>query len=92
MAAVSRRLFLTGLGAAAAAGALGSPGIAFAAPPDEDGYQLWLRYRLVDDPRRLAEYRRTATQVVLAGGGEILESAAAELTSALPALLGRTVS
>jgi alpha-glucuronidase len=33
--------------------------------PDEDGYDLWLRYRLVSDAARLAEYRSRITHLVV---------------------------
>ena len=36
--------------------------------PDEDGYDLWLRYRLVADPTLLAEYRAAGRAVVTLGG------------------------
>ena len=37
----------------------GVPVRAQAPLPDEDGYDLWLRYRQVSSPGRLAEYRAT---------------------------------
>lgn len=62
-------------------------GSAFASPPEEDGYELWLRYRLEPNPERRDEYRRVASRV-LAAERPILASAAAELRRALPALCG----
>ena len=35
-----------------------------AALPEEDGYDLWLRYRQVTDAERLAQYRAAAQAVV----------------------------
>lgn len=49
----TRRRFLAGAGAVIAGSYLVDPRLALAAaaaPPDEDGYELWLRYRLVADP------------------------------------------
>lgn len=89
----SRRTLLVG-GGALAVGALAGPGSAWAEksrPPDEDGYQLWLRYRLVDDDRLLAAYRAAFTHVV-APGRSVLRSARTELTGALSALLGRRIA
>ncbi|MBM7784715.1 alpha-glucuronidase family glycosyl hydrolase [Tenggerimyces flavus] len=57
---------------------------------DEDGHELWLRYRQVDEPRLLASYRRAFTQVVKAGDG-VLASAQAELVRGLSGLLGRSI-
>lgn len=60
-------------------------------PPDEDGYELWLRYRHVDDPARLAEYRRRLTAIVPQGSGELLRCATRELTTGLRGLLSREI-
>jgi alpha-glucuronidase len=93
----SRRRLLAGGGAIAAGGLLLPSGTAWAeafeaaAGPDEDGHELWLRYRLVDDARRLETYRRALTHVVVGGDDEVLRSAAGELVRGLSALTGRTV-
>ena len=65
-------------------------GGARAALPDEDGYDLWLRYRLVTDATRLAEYRAVARVVVGLGPEEspTLAAARAELERGLSGLLG----
>jgi len=61
-------------------------------PIDEDGYELWLRYRQVDRPNLLASYRRTVSHVVVpANAGQIASSATAELVRGLTGLLGRDV-
>ncbi|WP_203433473.1 alpha-glucuronidase family glycosyl hydrolase [Jiangella asiatica] len=61
------------------------------APPDEDGYELWLRYRPVEPGDLLAAYRRRLTHVVRDGDAEPLASAAGELVRGLSGLLGRPV-
>ena len=38
-----------------------------AALPNEDGYDLWLRYRLVANADRLAEYRTEISRIVVSG-------------------------
>jgi alpha-glucuronidase len=53
----------------------------------EDGYDLWLRYRLVDPAAREA-YRAQATEIVAQGASPTLELATSELTRGLAGLLG----
>ena len=60
-------------------------------PSAEDGYELWLRYRVVDDTARLGEYRRDLTALVVAGDSPTLRAARNELTRGLGGLLGRPV-
>ncbi|MGQ0647221.1 MAG: alpha-glucuronidase family glycosyl hydrolase [Gemmatimonadaceae bacterium] len=60
--------------------------------PDEDGYELWLRYRKVSDARRLAEYRGMLTHLVIADSGATLRAARDELRRGFRGLLGRDVS
>jgi alpha-glucuronidase len=57
----------------------------------EDGYELWLRYRPVDDPARLARYRQAVSAVAVLGKDATAEAIRSELIRALPALLGRAV-
>jgi alpha-glucuronidase len=68
----------------------GAAGAARAALPDEDGYDLWLRYRPLTDAARLAEYRAAARAIVALGKHEspTLAAARAELERALSGLLG----
>jgi alpha-glucuronidase len=61
-------------------------------PPNEDGYDLWLRYRLVTDHARLAEYRATARALVVDGDSPTLRAARDELTRGLTGLLGRPLA
>ena len=53
---------------------------------NETGYDLWLRYRHIDDARRLAELRRVATELVIAGESPTLRAARDELSGALAAM------
>ena len=55
----------------------------------EDGYDLWLRYRLVADAARLAEYRTAIRQLVVEGDSPTLRAAHDELVTGLTGLLGR---
>ena len=64
---------------------------AFARLRAEDGYELWLRYRLVSDATRLAEYRSAITSLVVQGDSPTLRVAREELTTGVAGLLGRTV-
>ena len=61
-------------------------------PPDEDGAQLWLRYKKVPLAGRLAEYMAAANQVVTAGSSATLQAAQSELVTGLSGLLGTTVT
>lgn len=60
-------------------------------PSDEDGSQLWLRYKPVPVPGCLAEYQSTFTQIVKAGSSETLQAAQAELVKGLGGLTGKTL-
>ena len=61
-------------------------------PPAEDGYELWLRYRVVDDLARLREYRHGLTALVVGGDSPVLRAAQGELERGLKGLLERPVS
>ncbi|MBN1430184.1 MAG: alpha-glucuronidase [Anaerolineae bacterium] len=58
----------------------------------EDGYELWLRYREVDDPARLSRYRKLLGRATVLGQGQTVTIIRSELERALPAMLGRAVS
>src|SRR5213595_2672463 len=60
-------------------------------PAVEDGYDLWLRYRLVGDSGRLAEYRAALTQLVVEGDSPTLRAARDELSVGLAGLLGGAI-
>ncbi len=90
----TRRHFLAATGTMAAGTYLIDQHAAWAAltaPVGEDGYDLWLRYRLVDRHDRLASYRKAFTQIVRARGVGVLTSAEAELVRGLSGLLGRSI-
>jgi alpha-glucuronidase len=57
----------------------------------EDGYDLWLRYPLVADAARLAEYRGAISRIVVQGESPTLRAARDELSRGLRGLLGRDV-
>jgi alpha-glucuronidase len=57
----------------------------------EDGYDLWLRYRLIADTARLVEYRSAITQLVVESQSPTINAARAELVTGLRGLLGRDV-
>jgi len=61
------------------------------APAAEDGSDLWLRYRLVGDTARLAEYRATITQLVVPSDAPTIQATRAELVAGLRGLLGRDI-
>ena len=61
------------------------------APAAEDGSDLWLRYRLVGDTARVAEYRATITQLVAPSDAPTIQAARAELVAGLRGLLGRDI-
>lgn len=54
----------------------------------EDGYELWMRYRPIEDEAVLAAYRSTLTQVVIAGTSPTFKVAEQELLLGLKGLLG----
>ncbi|MFD7919457.1 alpha-glucuronidase family glycosyl hydrolase [Streptomyces sp. NPDC059740] len=96
---IRRRSILSAAALGGAVTALGLPVPASAQPapldeppqaplPREDGYDLWLRYRQVDDPDRLTRYRAALSSFVRQGGGPLQESAARELERGLTGLLG----
>ncbi|MBV9880088.1 MAG: hypothetical protein JO180_06300 [Gemmatirosa sp.] len=87
--------FLRSLARAASRLVLGLAVLAVIAAPlrAEDGYELWLRYRLVTDAARLAEYRAALTQLVVPGAeaSPTLAAARDELRTGLAGLLGAEV-
>jgi hypothetical protein len=71
--------------------ALFTTAVGRSAPPGEDGYDLWLRYRLVANPTRLAEYRRAISSIVIDTTSTTGRVIADELRRGLAGLLGRDV-
>jgi alpha-glucuronidase len=59
---------------------------------NEDGYELWLRYRPLSDAGRLAEYRRVLSHVVVSGDSPTLQAAREELDRGLSGMLGGQVA
>ncbi len=57
----------------------------------EDGYELWLRYLLVDDADRLAEYRAAIKQIFIETTSSTLIAARDELLHGLQGLLGVSI-
>ena len=58
----------------------------------EDGYNLWLRYQVCDNPDRMAQYRETIQNVTVLGESQTVEIIRNESSRALSGLLGGTVS
>ena len=54
----------------------------------DDGYDLWLRYRLVTDSSRLREYRASIAALVMRGDSPIMRVAREELLAGFTGLLG----
>jgi alpha-glucuronidase len=55
----------------------------------EDGYRLWLRYDLIDDPVILSKYSKSITGILLGGDSQAIGVAGKELHDGLYGLLGR---
>ena len=55
----------------------------------EDGYDLWLRYRPIQNRALRDEYRRASTHIVVRQSSPTIRVAVAELRRGLSALLGR---
>src|SRR5690606_8823153 len=55
---------------------------------DEDGYELWLRYHLIDNSELLTLYRESIQQIKFNANSPTLEVAYAELIRGLQGLLG----
>ncbi len=60
-------------------------------PLNEDGYQLWLRYRKVDNRIILSQYRRIIGVVTIPETGVVYHVIRRELKLALPAMLDKKV-
>ena len=66
-------------------------GQAHAQLPDEDGYEMWLRYQGVADPAARTAYRSGLQRVVEQGDSAIIRSASSELARGLRGLLDAQV-
>jgi alpha-glucuronidase len=58
---------------------------------DEDGYDLWLRYRRLPTGTRVAEYRRLLSHVVVERHSPTIDAARDELVEGLTGLLGESI-
>jgi alpha-glucuronidase len=54
----------------------------------EDGYELWLRYKNIDNTDKLEEYRKNLQAVHFPGDSPTLQAAREELTKGIEGLLG----
>lgn len=59
--------------------------------PDENGYDLWLRYGLIDDDSLLDSYRKQITQILFPTSTPTLGVAQQELIRGLTGLLGQEI-
>ncbi len=59
--------------------------------PADDGYDLWMKYKTVDDQRLLKEYREALACVVVPGKSGTLAAVRSELQRGLAGLLGAEV-
>jgi alpha-glucuronidase len=57
----------------------------------EDGYRLWLRYDLVDNPEVLRQYKKSIAGYLITGNTPTIKAAVNELQTALNGLLGKQV-
>ena len=57
----------------------------------EDGYELWLRYKTVDNAKLLQQYRSQISGIVINKTSPTLAAASDELTKGLERLLGKKV-
>lgn len=100
---IRRRSLLSAAALGSTAGSLGLSVPASAQPvlgagpsaatlPAEDGYDLWLRYRRVEDPGQLGRYQAALGTLVWQGGGPLQRSAVEELVRGLTGLLGTRVA
>src|SRR5665647_2774579 len=57
----------------------------------EDGYRLWLRYDLINDPLVLSQYNKSISGFMIEGSSPTLKAAGNELQIGLNGLLGRGI-
>ncbi|WP_336517655.1 alpha-glucuronidase family glycosyl hydrolase [Pollutibacter soli] len=58
----------------------------------ETGYDLWLRYNLVPNKRKLEEYRKVLSSIIVNGSSSTIVAAQAELLNGLSGLLGKKIT
>ncbi|MCB0732246.1 MAG: hypothetical protein KDC88_14575, partial [Ignavibacteriae bacterium] len=54
----------------------------------EDGYDLWLRYKQIDDIKLLEYYRNKVNNIMILGNSETIKIASEELVNGIEGLLG----
>lgn len=57
----------------------------------EDGYDLWLRYKIINDPKLLYSYRNSISGINAGANSPTLLAAKEELTNGLKGLLGKII-
>lgn len=57
----------------------------------EDGYRLWLRYDLINDPLVLSQYNKSISGFMIEGSSPTLKAAGNELQIGLNGMLGRGI-
>ncbi len=63
----------------------------YASAQADDGYRLWLKYDLIKDTGKRAEYTRMIKFIAVSNRSPILKSAAEELQVGLQGLLGKSI-
>lgn len=58
---------------------------------DNSGYDLWLKYKIIDDALKLKEYRENIFYIVLPGSSETTKVIREEVKTGLDNLLGRDI-
>jgi alpha-glucuronidase len=58
----------------------------------ENGYELWLRYKLVSNPTSLNQYKTAITGFTISGNSPLITSAKEELSIGLEGLLGKKIT
>jgi alpha-glucuronidase len=57
----------------------------------EDGYELWLRYKQVNEAKLLIQYRSAVSNIVIYGDSPTMAAAKEELVTGLSGLLGKKI-
>jgi alpha-glucuronidase len=58
----------------------------------ENGYDLWLRYKPVENKARLSSYKQNITEIFITGSSATTEATKQELSTGLKGLLGQKIS
>ena len=57
----------------------------------EDGYQLWLRYNKISQPKLLSHYKEHITEIVIQESSPTFQAVEGELQKGLSGLLGKEI-